>query len=154
MRVKTNQLLPTAPQYKSALEAAREELTARLGEQRQINERIRWLQVTIASLEAMETGESDRASFLEATLGYDPNRGLTSACRNLLAFNPGRRFSPSEVVQQLQDIGFDFSRYTNPLTAVCTILTRLTPKEARITKTLQGQILYDWVGSQPPQGGF
>src|SRR5271166_5097011 len=127
MRVKASDLFPE--QYGNALEAAKQELAVRLEEQRQINERIRWLQATIASLEAVSGVEENQANFLQAALGYDPNKGLTSACRNLLAFNPGRKFSPTEVVNQLHAIGFDFSRYSNPLSAVCTVLGRLTPRE-------------------------
>jgi len=141
------------PSYETALRQLQQELGQRLQEQQELSERIRWLQTTIAGFQGV-SGQITNSDAVKAALGYDPAAGITSAIKNLLAFNPMRRFSASEIQQELTQYGVDFSRYKNALAVICSVLDRLERAQLVGAEVVRGRNLYEWAGGQPPQGGF
>ena len=102
----------TAQQYKLALDAAVREYEE-LGEKRRdIDRRLAQLAQTIGTLNRL--------------CGYVPTVtwGLTDAVRVVLraAAHP---MTPTEIRDRLEGIGFDLTKYTNPLAAVHTVIKRL-----------------------------
>jgi len=70
--------------------------------------------------------------------------GLTDAIRNILQSNPKHWFTPIQIRDRLQELGFDFSGYTsNPLSSVHSVLKRFKPEEVRISDGIEGR-RYQW----------
>ena len=101
----------TADTYRTALDAAIREYERLGDERRAIDRRLSELAQTIGTLNRL--------------LGYVPTvpLGLTDACR--LALMNGHPMTPLDVRERLLSIGVDLSVYTNPLSAIHTVLKRL-----------------------------
>jgi hypothetical protein len=150
--IRKDELFP--PIYRNALEAAQQELQVRLQQQQELANRIQSLRATIASLQVV-AGQQEAQAVLHAALGFDPTGGITKSIKNLLAFNPSRKFTASEIQQQLAVYGFDFSKYSHALAVLCSTLNRLEQGGlVKLSHTTQGFALYEWAGPPPPQGGF
>jgi hypothetical protein len=66
--------------------------------------------------------------------------GLTEAIRNILQSNPRQWFTPIQIRDRLQELGFDFSGYTsNPLSSVHSVLKRFKPEEVRTSDGIEGR---------------
>ena len=79
-----------------------------------------------------------------------PPPKLTDACRTILR-SMTRPVSAPEVRQELEILGFDFSRYvSNPLSSIHTVLKRLAQSgEACASSDQDGRPTYQWKGQLP-----
>ena len=126
----------TATDYRRALAAAAAECEQLTAERQRIDTRLGELAETIATL--------SRLCGLAPTAPW----GLTDACRTVLR-NAGRPMSPAEVRDRLSVIGFDLSRYGNPLAALHTTLKRLAGAgEIAAVEAGPRKITYTW--QRPP----
>jgi hypothetical protein len=101
----------TAAQYRSALDAARQELDELLGQRSELETRIAQLRQTVATLAALcdETPDLDI--------------GLTEACRSVLRGATALR--APDIRDRVAAMGVDLSTYANGIGAVHTVLKRL-----------------------------
>jgi Mg2+ and Co2+ transporter CorA len=101
----------TAAQYRSALDAARQELDELLGQRSELETRIAQLRQTVATLAALcdETPDLDI--------------GLTEACRSVLRGATALR--APDIRDRVTAMGVDLSTYANGIGAVHTVLKRL-----------------------------
>jgi hypothetical protein len=102
----------TAPEYRSALDAAVREYESLTAQRAEIDTRIAQL--------AQAIGNLTRLCGLVPSVPW----GLTDACRMALKA-AGHPLTAMEVRAQLEAMGFDLSRYVNELAAIHTILGRL-----------------------------
>jgi len=125
----------TEESYRRALEEAIREYE-RLSKQRvEIDDRIAQLLQTMGNL--------SRLCNLEPTVKL----GLTDACRLALKA-AGHPLTAAEVRTRLEAIGFDVSRYSNPLASIHIVLKRLGRSgEVKFTPGLRGKPAYVW---KPP----
>jgi hypothetical protein len=118
--------------YRAALNAAIREYEQLGEERRRIDARLSQLAQTISTLSRL--------------LGLVPTvpLGLTDAVR-LVYRNAGVPLSPVEARDRLETIGLDLSIYSNPMSAIHTVLRRLNEAgELRFMAT-PGKHLYSWV---------
>jgi hypothetical protein len=121
--------------YRSALEAAIREYERLTRKRAELDERIAQLVQSMGSL--------SRLCNLTPTVAL----GLTDACRMVLKA-AGHPMTASEVRQQLQAMGFDVSRYANPLASIHTVLKRLCrSREARFVPRPLDKPAYAWTGA-------
>ena len=122
--------------YRAALDAAVKEYET-LGSQRQdIDRRLAHLAQTIGTLSRL--------------LGLTPTvpLGLTDACR--LVLRSGLPLTPVEVRDRLDHIGVDLSAYASNLSAIHTVLKRLSESgEIRLVPRPSGRHAYLW--QAPPK---
>ena len=140
--------MKTQESYRHALETAREELARLLAQQKGLTERIKWLQVTISSLQLV-VGENPGDGMLNLVL--DPDAGITDAVRYFLKHNPNKSFAPVEILDGLRSIGFNMPRYSNEFAVISNVLQRLKAGgEVRSSRTPQGhKMVYRWKGVKP-----
>lgn len=105
------------PQFIAALEHARRELMENVRKQEELAGLSAQLRQTIAAL--------------ERTCGIQPTNtlGITDAVVDVLRLSPDRPLEPPEVKRALQEIGYDLSKYRNPLAVIHTTLKRLIESE-------------------------
>ncbi len=122
----------TGESYRRALTEAIEEYE-RLAKQRAgIEARIAQLLQTIGGL--------SRLCNLTPTVAL----GLTDACRMVLKA-AGHPLTAAEVRMQLEAMGFDTARYTNPLASIHIVLKRLSSSgEARFVPRAHDRPAYGW----------
>jgi hypothetical protein len=149
--------------FKQAREAAKrrlQEVEQALGKLE--NERLS-LQATVTSLdelldEGTPTYSSALAEVLEAVAStqdglhptvaamFDPLHGMTEAVRKILNIVPSTGMQAAEIAKLMEQRGFDFSKYNNPVQPVHTVLTRLCtqrdPDAKIIGRTPGGRPLY------------
>ena len=125
----------TEESYRRALEEAIREYE-RLSKQRvEIDGRIAQLLQTMGNL--------SRLCNLEPTV----KMGLTDACRMILKA-AGYPLTAAEVRTRLEAIGFDVSRYSNPLASIHIVLKRLGRSgNVKVTSGLHDKRAYVW---RPP----
>ena len=99
--------------YGDALADARQELDRLRALRFEVDLRIAKLERTISGLATL-CGEPDIAP-----------QGLTDACRSVLQSTTAYQLTPIEVRDELKKMGFDLSRYENPLAVIHTTLKRL-----------------------------
>lgn len=99
--------------YRRALEAALREYERAAADRAALDVRLAELHQTIGTL--------SRLCGLTPTVVF----GLTDACRLVLR-GAGAPMTAVQVRDRMQAIGFDFTRYSNALAAVHTVLKRLT----------------------------
>jgi hypothetical protein len=120
-------------QYRAALAAARREYDELTANRRDIDDRLAQLSQTIGTLSQL--------------LGVTPTVavGLTDACRLVIRGAAGPLNAP-EVRDRLAAIGIDLSIYTNELSAIHTILKRLSGSGAirRMPWSATGKPAYVW----------
>ena len=86
-------------------------------------------------------------STLNRLCGFVPTVpwGLTDACRVVLRGN-GCPMTPTEVRDQLGTIGFDLSKYSSALSAIHTVLKRLSEAgDIRFVELASGRFAYEWL---------
>src|SRR2546427_586104 len=105
--------------YKKALDDARLEMAEALRLRAELDSRIARLRQTISSLAQLC---DERIDLVDVLLRED--MGLTEACQEVLraAFKP---LTGLEVKAGLEKMGFDLSRYSNPLASIYPTLNRL-----------------------------
>ena len=124
--------MATLDDYRQALDAALREYET-LGRQRAaIDDRLAHLTQTIGALM--------RLCNLTPTVPF----GLTDACRIVLKA-AGHPLTATEVRAQLQAMGFDLSRYASDLSAIHTVLRRLSESgETRFVPRACDKPAYEW----------
>jgi hypothetical protein len=116
--------MATKENYLRALEEAIREYEQLLKERARIDERLSQLVQTMSSL--------SRLCKLAPTIEL----GLTDACRMVLK-TAAHPLTAAEIRGQLEAMGFDCSRYSNPLASIHTVLRRLCRSgEANVTNRL------------------
>lgn len=122
----------TQSDYRRALDAAIQEYE-RLSRQRaEIDQRLAQLVQTIGNL--------SRLCNLTPTVAL----GLTDACRMILKV-AGHPLTVAEIRAQLEAMGFDLSKYSNPLASIHTVLKRLCQaSEAKFLPRAYDKPLYSW----------
>ena len=121
--------------YRRALEEAIKEYERLAQRRAELDERIAQLVQSMGSL--------SRLCNLTPTVAL----GLTDACRMVLKA-AGHPMTAAEVRQQLQAMGFDTSRYANPLASIHTVLKRLCrAEEARFVPRPFDRPAYAWRGT-------
>jgi len=121
----------TAAQYRTALDAARQELEQLLNERSELETRIAQLRQTVGTLAALcdETPDLDI--------------GLTEACRSVLRGATALR--APDIRDRVTAMGVDLSKYANGIGAVHTVLKRLV--DAGEVKAMTGydkRTVYWW----------
>jgi hypothetical protein len=138
--------------YKQALDAATKELAEVMEQLEEIEEvrektlrRIYVLRDGIYGLSAM-LGEDPLEVSPELFLKYlEPDTGFTDAIRKVLELNKSRYMNPVSVRDKLKDMGYDLSKYTNPLASIHTILKRLVESgEVEPDEGVGGRTVYRW----------
>jgi hypothetical protein len=102
----------SAHQYRRALEAAQGEYEQLMRQRADIDRRLAQLVQTIGTL--------SRLCHLTPAVGL----GLTDACRMALKA-AGHPLSGRQIRAHLEAMGFDVSKYSNPLASIQTVLKRL-----------------------------
>lgn len=74
--------------------------------------------------------------------GSEPE-GLTGSCRAVLRSAP-EPLSPLEVKEQLDAMGFDWSSYSSPISALHTVLKRLVKRGQALAADSDGKVRYCW----------
>lgn len=121
----------TAPEYRSALDAAIKEYEALGVQRRGIDTRLAELAQTIGTLSRL--------------VGHVPSvpMGITDAVR--LVTRAGIPLTPMDVRDRLNGMGFDLSGYVSELSAIHTVLKRLHEAgELRIIPRPNGKDAYVW----------
>src|SRR5947208_2867844 len=105
--------------YEEALDLARKELMDCVLQQEAIDQKVAKLRHTIAAL--------------ELSCGLQPTNtfGITDAVLDVLRIHSGRSLQPTAIKLALDGVGYDFSRYQNPLAVIHTTLKRLAPEVVR-----------------------
>jgi hypothetical protein len=122
----------TTDDYKRALDAACREFEQLTQERAELDTRISQLHESISALTRL--------------CGYTPTVpwGLTDAMRVVL-MRSDHPMTPTEVRERLRVIGFDFTKYTNDLSAIHTVLKRLNKGgEVRFVARAPGNHAYQW----------
>jgi hypothetical protein len=111
------------PSYRRDLQARKRELAGLLKQRQAIDQKMAQLQPIINHLEGLCRELGDRAA-KENAVKVELTTGLTELARVTLeeAYMP---LSASEVKQRMEAKGFDFSKYSNPLASIHTVLQRL-----------------------------
>lgn len=118
--------------YHRALRAAMSEYEELGRQRRAIDKRLAELTQTIGTLNKL--------------CGFVPNVpwGLTDACRVVLSGN-SYPMTATEVRDRLGAIGFDLSKYSSSLSAIHTVLKRLSEAaEVRFVELDSGKFAYEW----------
>ena len=126
------------------LQARKGELVLLLNERKKIDEHIARLQPLISHLEGLCRELGDRAA-KETTAKAAMKAGLTDAARVTLeeAFGP---LTPKELRQWMERKGFDFSRYSLPLSSLHVVLQRLVKSgQVKVVVRKDGRKAYQWI---------
>jgi len=114
--------------YKTALEAARQELAELEDERAKIDRRISELQQGIVGLSALapaEAGSDKPQSMMDVLAGVGADTGLTDATR-MITSSFGFPMTPKQMRDALLHLGYDLGGYSNILASLHTIMKRLT----------------------------
>jgi hypothetical protein len=134
----------TLTAYRRDLQARKRELVSLLTQRQKIDQRMAQLQPVINHLEGLcrELGEKiahETAGNLELTTG------LTDLARATLqeAYMP---VSASDLMNRMEGKGFDFSKYSNPLASIHTVLRRLVKsRQVKVVPQKGGKKAYQWI---------
>jgi hypothetical protein len=121
--------------YRDALEQAIREYEQLAQERARIDERLAQVVQTIGNLSRL------------CRLAPTVQLGLTDACRMVLK-SAGHSLTAREVKAQLEAVGFEVSRYANPLASIHTVLRRLCRSgEVRFVRRVLDKPAFAW---KPP----
>jgi len=124
MELDPAQILASAETELDALVRARVELDRKIAGVRMVIQGLRQMQDTDAP-----TGLA--------------SEGLTDSCRAVLR-SAGKPLSAQEVKERLDGRGFDWSRYSNPASALHTVLKRLATRGQAVAAESDGKLRYCW----------
>ena len=143
--------------YQAALARARQDLGNCLKEKQDLDAKILKLRQVVAALEPMcnenlpnllfgswSSLGSISAGDLMSNLGLS-DYGLTAACRAIYRATPDRWMNANEIKEQLDGQAFDWSSYSQPMSALHTVLKRLVPQELD-SREQDGRTEYKWTG--------
>ncbi len=120
--------------YKTALEAARQELAELEDQRAKIDKRISELQHGIVGLSALAPDHPDAEkpqSMMDVLTGVGVDTGLTDATR-MITSSFGFPMTPKQVRDALLHLGYDLSGYSNILASLHTIMKRLAKSQELI----------------------
>jgi hypothetical protein len=130
--------------YRRDLAARKRELANLLKQRQKIDAKIVRLPPLISHLEGLCRELGDRA-VKEQAVKVEMTTGLTELARVTLkeAFVP---LSTPELKQHMETKGFDFSRYSNPLSSIHVVLQRLVKSgEVKVILQKGGHKAYQWL---------
>jgi len=130
--------------YRRDLQARKQELVRLLNQRQKIDREIARLQPVINYLEGLCHELGNRAA-KETAAKAALTSGLTDLARKTLeeAFGP---LSTSELKLLMEKKGFDFSRYSNPLSSIHVVLQRLVKAgQVRVVPQKGGKKVYQWI---------
>jgi hypothetical protein len=130
--------------YRRDLQARKRELAGLLKQRQAIDQKMAQLQPIINHLEGLCRELGDRAA-KENAVKVELTTGLTELARVTLeeAYMP---LSASEVKQRMEAKGFDFSKYSNPLASIHTVLQRLVKShQVKVIPQKAGKKAYQWI---------
>jgi len=138
----------TNDSYRAALETSKRELRKLVDKRDEINRKITRVQTAIlANANMLDDPEEISAELTEMTEIAAPT-GLTDAVRKALRDAGKKGLTPVETRKSLIDSGIDFKGYSNPLSAIHTILKRLVNRaEARAVISDSEETVYQWAGT-------
>ena len=134
----------TLAAYRRDLKARKRELADLLRQRQTIDQKIAQLPPVINHLEGLCKELGERVAHETATK-VELTTGLTELARVTLEemFIP---LSASELKQRMEVKGFDFSRYSNPLASIHTVLQRLVKSgKVRVVPQKGGKKAYQWI---------
>jgi hypothetical protein len=124
---------------------AQKELKELLRQDAQLQRHIARLEKLISKLSASLDEPLQDATQITKVLRR--KAGLTGMC--LLTLKASyKALTPSEVVSNLKDMGFNIERYENPVSAVTTTLKRLVEKDDVLETEKDGKKAYYYVGAR------
>ncbi len=130
--------------YRRDLQARKRELAGLLRQRQAIDQKMAQLQPIINHLEGLCRELGDRAA-RENAAKVELTTGLTELARVTLeeAYVP---LSASELKQRMEVKGFDFSKYSNPLASIHTVLQRLVKSgKVKVVPQKAGKKAYQWI---------
>jgi hypothetical protein len=134
----------TLTSYRRDLKARKQELAGLLRQRQKIDQKMAQLQPVINYLEGLCKELGERVAQESATK-VEMTTGLTELARTTLedAFIP---VSASELKKRMEAKGFDFSRYSNPLASIHTVLLRLVKSgKVKVIPQKGGKKAYQWL---------
>jgi hypothetical protein len=138
----------TNDSYRAALEDSKHKLRKLVSQREEIHKEIVKVQTAIvANANMLDDPEDTSAELSEMTEIVMPT-GLTDAVRSVLQNAGLGGLTPVDVRQALVASNFDLSAYSNPLSAIHTVLKRLVKKsEAKIGPASGGETVYQWIAN-------
>jgi hypothetical protein len=130
--------------YRRDLKARKRELAGLLRQRQGIDQKMAQLQPIINHLEGLCRELGDRAA-MENAAKVELTTGMTELARVTLeeAYMP---LSASELKQRMEAKGFDFSKYSNPLASIHTVLQRLVKsRQVKMVPQKAGKKAYQWI---------
>jgi hypothetical protein len=134
----------TLTSYRRDLQARKRELAGLLKQRQVFDRQMAQLQPIINHLEGLCRELGDRAA-KENAAKVELTTGLTELARVTLeeAYMP---LSASEVKKRMEAKGFDFSKYSNPLASIHTVLKRLVKsRQVKVVPQKAGKKAYQWI---------
>ncbi len=129
-----------AAKYRQILIEAQRDLGNLLAQKDTIDKAIVRLKNTITALSPLSE-EKGPLNFLR---GIAEETGLTDGCREILK-TCGGFLTAVEVKERLVGLGYDLTRYRNPLASIHAVLKRLAAADAvDTTKNESGSTIYAW----------
>ena len=130
--------------YRRDLQVRKRTLARLLKQRQQIDAQIAGLQPIISHLEGLCRELGDRTA-KETIAKVELTTGLTELARISLqeAVLP---LSASELKKRMEDKGFDFSKYSNPLASIHVVLQRLVKSgQVKVIPQKSGKKAYQWI---------
>ncbi len=127
-------------QVKAAIAVKREELGACFEKAEALEDEIAGLQQTAAGL----------AKTLREQYVAEDELGLTDAIRRAFKQNEGKSFTALEVRDELENMGYDTSKYGNVMASIHAVMNRLAGKEIKQSGTrANNKPCYMWIPKMP-----
>ena len=134
----------TLASYRRDMQARKRELVTLLSQRQKIDGKIAQLQPIISHLEGLCRELGDRVA-RETAVKAEMTTGLTQLARVTLeqAYMP---LSTSELKRRMEAKGFDFSKYSTPLSSIHVVLQRLVKgRQVRVVPQKGGKKAYQWI---------
>ena len=134
----------TLRSYRRDLQARKRELVSLLTQRQKIDQRMAQLQPVINYLEGLCRELGEKVAH-ETAVNRELTTGLTALARTTLeeAYIP---LSASDLKNRMEVKGFDFSKYSNPLASIHTVLRRLVKsREVKVVPQKGGKKTYQWI---------
>lgn len=125
-------------QVKAEIAAKRGELGACLAMAEELEDQIIGLQQTASGL----------AKTLKEPYVAEDELGLTEAIRRAFKQNENKNFTALEVKDELENMGYDLSRYGNAMASIHSVLKRIIDKDIWHCGIKNGKPAYKW-GTRP-----
>lgn len=131
------------------LEKYIQDLLSLVKESRHIEQKIDGIRASVLSILALHA-DIEAAPYLEQIDALFKPEGFTEAIRKVLR-STNAPLTPSEVKENLPEVGFDLDGYSNPLASVHTILKRLAKTELVEQRIEKDRTTYRWLREGEPK---